>query len=420
MKILVFSRSVWDTTNAVGNTFSNWFDGKAWSSDSFYSIYMRNSMPQNDVCKDYYRITIGSILKNFLTPSKIGFRFQLDSDYLKIDSSSEEKAIVGLHKKPSNIKYFLMEKLLNSATWNNKRFRDYLKQIDPDIFFATAADDGVLKRIVETVKTNTKAKVVLYIADDVYNKYLKLPKYRGRMLTKNFEWLMKNADYLYGASTDLCNAYHVLFNVPVNVIYKGCLFCPLKKDRIVSKKQKRIIYAGNLKYGRLSILIEFALRLMAFNDKNDTSFVLEVYTGDIWDEKSIDGITSIKMMGKRPYHEIRNIMSDSDFSLHVESFDEKQIEYVHYSFSTKIIDCLQSGSGLIAIGPSELSSIKYLKGIPGCLVCDKLDKLDDLIENIYSLDYKKSILQIRDYALEHHNLEIIQSDIRESFCSLIK
>ncbi len=46
-------------------------------------------------------------------------------------------------------------------------------------------------------------------------------------------------------------------------------------------------------------------------------------------------------MGPRSYDEIKHIMHEADVVLHVESFDEKSIETVKYSFSTKIIDCLQ-------------------------------------------------------------------------------
>ena len=44
MKILVFSQMVWDDTNSLGNTMSNFFDGKSWENDSFYHIYMRNAV----------------------------------------------------------------------------------------------------------------------------------------------------------------------------------------------------------------------------------------------------------------------------------------------------------------------------------------------------------------------------------------
>lgn len=66
-------------------------------------------------------------------------------------------------------------------------------------------------------------------------------------------------------------------------------------------------------------------------------------------------------MGPRSYDEIKHIMHEADVVLHVESFDEKSIETVKYSFSTKIIDCLQSGSQILGVGPSGIASIEYLK-----------------------------------------------------------
>ena len=63
MKILVFSNCEWDNTNSLGNTLSNFFEGEIWKNDDFYNIYMRNSLPNNNVCKNYYRMSLIDMIK---------------------------------------------------------------------------------------------------------------------------------------------------------------------------------------------------------------------------------------------------------------------------------------------------------------------------------------------------------------------
>ena len=64
MNILVFSNSAWDDTKSLGNTMSNFFSGDIWKKDNFSNIYLRNAMPNNNVCKDYYRMTLLDMMKN--------------------------------------------------------------------------------------------------------------------------------------------------------------------------------------------------------------------------------------------------------------------------------------------------------------------------------------------------------------------
>ena len=97
-------------------------------------------------------------------------------------------------------------------------------------------------------------------------------------------------------------------------------------------------------------------------------------------------------------------MKNADIVLHVESFEEKQKELVKYSFSTKIIDCLQSGNVVLGIGPSNIASIEYLKKIDGAFVIDDMDNIFDSISKILN---EKNILnenakKTRDFAKENN------------------
>lgn len=63
------------------------------------------------------------------------------------------------------------------------------------------------------------------------------------------------------------------------------------------------------------------------------------------------------------YEKMKKLMNQSDIVLLVESFNQDNISDVQYSFSTKIIDCLQSGCGVMAIGPQNISAIEYLRTV---------------------------------------------------------
>lgn len=80
---------------------------------------------------------------------------------------------------------------------------------------------------------------------------------------------------------------------------------------------------------------------------------LEIYsTATITEEldKKLNIKDSSRLMGSRPYDEITEILREADIVLHVESFEQKSIDKVRYSLSTKVADCLQSGAFVLGIG----------------------------------------------------------------------
>ena len=115
-------------------------------------------------------------------------------------------------------------------------------------------------------------------------------------------------------------------------------------------------------------------------------------------------------------------MNDADYNLHVESFEKDKIDYVKFSFSTKIIDCLQAGSAILGIGPGNISSIKYLKKITGSDVIEDIENIQDIIEKI--ITNKNEIInkskKIREYAIHKHDINKNQQLLREQFMDLIK
>ena len=422
MNVLIFTNNGWDEKNSLGNTISNFFDGSVFKNDIFYNIYMRECAPNNDVCKNYYKMTVQDIIKNHFHKEKIGKSFTCNNNGIN-NSNREQNMISIIHKHSLKFVYSIVDYFYRRKKWLNKNFKEYIKKADPDIFFSFATNVIMLKPIVEYIKNNTNAKIVLFIADDVYGAYDKTNIFRRKKLKRQFEEIIKLTDKVYGASKELCDYYSRMFNKKIDVLYKGCNFDYPIKNQI--NNVIKFVYAGNLLYGRDNILSKIALAIDNNNKNNYQKAILEIYSNTTITEE-LKGKLNIKnssiIMGSRKYKEIKKIMNEADCNLQVESFEKKQIELVKYSFSTKIIDCLQSGSSVLAIGPSRVSSIKYLKKVPGVLVIDNLDDIDRKIKKIINNknDLNENARKIREYSLNNHNIEKNQKNLRDDFKDLNK
>lgn len=427
MNILVFSESAWDDTNSLGNTLSNFFDGNIWENDNFYHIYLRNARPNNKICTNYYRMTMFDMAKHYFNKEKIGIEFDYSLKNENNDFSKKEKKeqryINFLHRHSLKFIYSLIDFLFRQKKWINSNFKKYINKVNPDIVFLFVTSASIFSPFAEYVKKNTTAKIITFIADDIYGSYKHKFIFNRNKLRKELSSIISFSDKVYAISNELCNEYKTLFNKEINILYKGCNFdFPIKAN---INNQLKFVYAGNLLYGRDEILSLIARAIQKSNNKNNQKAFLEIYTNSpITDElkNKLNIKNSSLIIGKRKYNEIIQIMHNADFNLHVESFEMKQIDKVKYSFSTKIVDCLQSGSLLVGIGPLSISSIKYIKKIPGACVIDNVENINNQIETLILNKHEilLNVNKIRNYAIKYHDRKKIQEKLKNDFINLQK
>ncbi len=406
MKIMVLSSIEWSDTNAFGNTVSNWFSGM--EGVEFTSVYRRTSMPNNLVCQDYYRIATKDILTHFFQKERIGRHFVWKDENCSAATAAEpklttEKKLINLLHKYKMVGFVgLDDAIFGTKKWDNGRFRDYVKKSAPDIVFSfiNMSKSTLLlqKRIKELCPD---CKLVGHIADDVYGA----ANEKGR---RYIEAQIKMSDLLFGASEPLCALYEARFGKPIQPLYKGCSFSevqPKPNDTI------GMVYAGNLYYGRGETLAALAHAIAAYNQNNDKKIRLEVYTAtEISDtlRQSIESSESTQIHAALPYDQIKARMAAADINLHVESFEDKQKELVKYSFSTKIIDCMQSGTVLLAIGPKDIASVAYISNIPGAIVISDMKDMTRAVGTLAENDLHAMAKATRKFAEQKHGIKQVQ------------
>ena len=422
MRILVISQAAWNTSNSFGNTVSNWFDG--WEDSQFFHFYARQQKPNTDIVNKYYNVSAAEILKKALTGKQAGKSFdgfEAVEDIPNAETNREQEQIAKLHVKTNEFVYWGMETIWRSRKWINMSFDKFINEADPDIIFAFATSPYILEPAIKYIKKKKPSvKVILYIADDVLTGFEHNAWYRRGYLNKGINYCINAADRLYGASVEMCEKYSHKYRKRVVPLYKGCAFDnPIKNE---SNKPLRLVYAGNLLYGRNDTLKEVIKALRIIN-KEECKAVLEVYSNTpiIKEEKDLwyDNLDAF-YMGVRPYNDIKDILYNADIVLHVESFETIQKEAVKYSFSTKIIDCLQSGSVILGIGPDNIASIEYIRKINGAFVIDAKEDIEEGIKQIISSNLIERATLTRKFAIENHDIRIVRDRLHKDFLELLE
>jgi hypothetical protein len=183
-----------------------------------------------------------------------------------------------------------------------------------------------------------------------------------------------------------------------------------------------IVYAGNLYYGRVDVLIKLAQAIKTINAVYPNKYHLSIYSStDITPEQRVElDVPHVsKLNPSVSYSEVMTLMNEASIVLHVESFLPSEMEKVKFSFSTKIIDCLQSGSVPMVIGPEEQSSVRYLKHIPGVIVINNIADIGQTLDmNLNSL--LSQALKVREYSILHHDINVTRQSFKEDLINLIK
>ena len=424
MNILFFSQAAWDNKNSVGNTFSNLFEGDIWSNDMFFHMFARKKVPDNRIKAYYYHISAADIVRGLLKNQNKAQESFEEGGHKRASvenaDQKEQRHIDNLHKGNHEFLYYLHEAVWRSRLWRDKQFDRFIKKASPDILFAFATSPYILWPLIQYLKKHTTCKVVLLVADDVYGSYDRCVFYRRGYLRRELENCILAADKLYGISDEMSELYANRFGRPVATLYKGCDLTMEPKQYL--NQPLRFVYAGNLLWGRADTLAQVAEALERINQDGQKA-VLEVYTGTTVTEElrqRLEKDSTSRIMGSRPYEEIKRILHEADVVLHVESFEKKQQDTVRYSFSTKIIDCLQSGAQVLGIGPAGIASIEYLKKVDGAAVIDRQERVMEAVEDLIRQGtMPENAKRTRQYALQKHERNAVQEKLRNDFETLL-
>lgn len=418
MKVLVISRNAWDDTNSIGNTLTNFFGNL--TEIEFANIYFRSARPNNRVCKEYYCTSEIEVMKNWFSAEKIGRRFHQEpmqkSEPQTQAVSREKKLIHAIQKHGLRFAYQLSDHIWYSEKWINRSLDAFIEDFAPDLIFSFVKSVPQYYLTIRHLRETFDIPLMTWIADD---EYTGLSRRGARKEIENLSYILRESAVVYGCSEEICAYYNSIFGCRATPLYKTCdLSGPV---RTMVNDPITMVYAGNLLYGRLEIIRQLTEELEGYS----RPVHFEIYSNTPLspeEEAFFEQHSCTEYMGKRDYAYIKERLAEADVVLHAESFEADQILKTKYSFSTKIIDCLQSGSVLLGIGPAEIASIGYISRIPGACVIDDLRRLQEGLYTFLddSAQFAKRTKAIRAFAQQHHDGAGQSLQLQQNMMDIIK
>jgi hypothetical protein len=266
---------------------------------------------------------------------------------------------------------------------NFKFPKDIIKVIDdfnPEVIYTPMGGIRLIK-LANQYSERYKISIVPHFMDDwvstIYtgSKLLLLPR---RSLLRSLNTLLKKTKVCLGISQKMCNEYERMFNKNFLPLMNTINLKDFQTDHKESRNRSLglvFTFFGGLHVNRWKSLLMFSEVLDTLTKNMGINLILEIYTSQDNIKKYMSKFECNNVL----FHEFIDHKSaclkmlNTDYLVHVESFDDLVIQFTRLSISTKIPEYLASGTPIIGIGPSNIASIEYLKGNDCGYIITRLD-----------------------------------------------
>jgi len=413
VKVLVISHNCFSTFQNMGKTLKGLFG--SFEKEQICQLYLYPSFPNVDVCNSYFRITDEEVLKSIFHRTNCGQI--IDKNEINEDNSLfDDEQLSAKYQKGRRKKSYMMiarNLIWKIGKWKTDGLMQWIKNENPDIIFYASGDFCFSHNIALTISKKLNIPLVTYFCDDYFSidRISLSPLYwvnKGMIRHCIRKTIQESKELIY--ITDQFEKYY--FKVLGK--HGKVITTPYYQKAMVAFDNRKentepmvISYIGNISLKRWETLIELG-KVLSILNKDNNKLVLNIYSQST-DKEIINRLSDGKSMffkGALTTEEVYEIMEESDFLLHVESFDKIEAKRVRFSLSTKIADYLASNKPIIAIGLEGTASIDYLKENGAAFVFTDLytlsDKLNRILEKKLQIEVVNNAQRICD---SNHNME---------------
>lgn len=361
MKILILSKEAWRDEQNGGNVLSNMFKG---FDAEFAQIYCNECLPNNRICRLYYQITDKGMARSLLGKGRAGSKIEYEVVPERTTATTESFSS-GKRWLRSLMPIF-RELVWWLGKWNENEMLEFVKDFNPDVIFAPCYGNHYMHRLTRLIHNATNVNVISYISDDHYgNRQLRFAPWfwiNHLLLRRHTRDIFKHYSLVYTMTEEQKHQCEMDFGATMKILCKAGEFDSRNEKKSVNKPVK-IVYAGGVYLNRWKTLKALADAIGRI-DNTGNSFRLDIFTNS---SLTAEMSAALNREGFSEVHqvvssdELKRIYLASDIALHCESFDLMNRLKVRLSFSTKIVDCLDSGCAVMAICDSKQAGYAYLK-----------------------------------------------------------
>ena len=415
-RVLIVSHTVLAKNTSMGKTMDTYFSG--WDRDAIAQLYIQSEVPTNPLCTNYFRFTDPDALKSIVQRRRKGTVFTEADVQPERADPVEMGNLTGVYnygRKRTPLIFLARDGMWRMSGWKHSGMLEWAKSFRPDVIFYASGDYAFSYRITRYLAEQLGVPYVICCFDDFYlynpNRELFLGKFRHNRFMKTARETVNGAAKILTVNDSMAETYGKVFGRECGVVWTAANM----EEAPEPPEKQGIVYLGDLGLGRnfqLSAIAD-ALRECRGPGIPET---LDIYSAETDPEilRPVQSNEGIRFHGAVPGHEVAGIIRKSKAVIHTESFDPVIREQVRYSLSTKIADCLASGTGLLAYGPPEAASMDYLIRNEAAFAATAREELPEVLNRLFSdeAEYRRITGNAKALARKNHAPEMTRETIR--------
>lgn len=423
-RVLVVDATPFNRQTNNGIMKSNLFDG--WPKSALAQIGYSNVQPGFDVCEHYWPLRKTSILLaslGFARDASIEVPHDLAGSIYDPEAAPSfesrpriEILFAGLSK---SIKQPIGEVILRLPSVMSGSLRRWIDRFAPQVVFTLGGTAPIL-RLAAKVAQLYEIPLVPYYTDD-WVSCIHEGDLCGYFLRRGYVYWFHRCLGLstvrLTASDAMTREYQARFGGRFETFMN-------LTDRFDPPPEKarpclRLSFIGALSPNRWQPLRSIGIALSKLRERGtDGELVIYSFPDDIRRfGPYLAECDAIQVVGTAAPHEVKRIQSEANVLVHVESFDGTSRRITRLSLSTKIPQYLMAGRCLLAYGPPEAASIRYIAdtGTGLAVSVNDVDVLSTELERLISSPVLRLTYaaRARQTALQRHDASTERKRFRE-------
>ena len=420
-RLLIISNEGFSKTSSNGRTLANLLAG--WPKAQLAQFCLIDENPDFDTCENIFQVSDGQALRALFGRAEGGV---LHPEAGSAPMGSVDSAAGLRSSLPRNTLTMLARDFVwSTGRWKRCGFDKWVADFAPQLVLLQAGDTGFMLELAMQVAKQYRIPLAVYNSENYYFKDFNYFQDSGlsaalygffhRRFQRQMRRLMEQGDCFLYLCDKLTRMYAAEFGREGHTVYT-----PASVIRHGQAKTGafRTAYLGNLGLGRHLALIEFASVLREI----DPSLSLDVYGNATEEIKSaFAACDTIRFHGLVPYETVQQVMADSSLLIHVEGKDPFTVKDLEAGFSTKIADCLGSGTPLLLYAPPTIACSEYVQEQKCAFYASDPDTLQSALRAAMDPKQTQTILdRAYEVACENHDSQKTTKSVQALLCGLVK
>lgn len=242
----------------------------------------------------------------------------------------------------------------------------WVEEFNPDVIYSVLGSVRMMN-IVLGLEERYRTPVVVHFMDDwpatLYSQSSLLFPARF-ILDRKLRSVIEKSSGLMAISRDMGDEYSYRYGRSFNVFMN----CTQVASEIPASREDagdliRFGYVGGLHLNRSVSLVEISRALQLIKD-GGSRVSLSIFSPQRDIDRFRDSFAEysvISEIGSLAAEDVAKMLCELDVLVHVESFEDGDARYTRLSVSTKIPQYMASARPILAYGPGQLSSIRYVE-----------------------------------------------------------